>query len=118
MDKKNKFFTKKPNGARVAYAAESAPYEKPVPLEGRPPAETAPFDFEKEVDRVVWERYAHAGFVVNQDLQLVLVRGDTTPYLKLGFGQADVERCEKCCVKSWPSRSGRLYKLHAGQEAR
>ena len=87
MDKKNKFFTKKPNGARVAYAAESAPYERLVPLEGRPPAETAPFDFEKEVDRVVWERYAHAGFVVNQDLQLVLVRGDTTPYLKLASGR-------------------------------
>ena len=49
--------------------------------------ETATFEFEKEVDRVVWERYAHAGFVVNQDLQVILVRGDTSPYLRLAPGR-------------------------------
>ena len=87
MDKKNKFFTKKANGSLVAYAAGSAPYERLVSPESRPPGEPAAFDFEKEVDRVVWERYSHAGFVVNQDLQLLLVRGDTNPYLRLASGR-------------------------------
>ena len=34
------------------------------------------------VDRVVWERYGHAGFVVDKELQILLVRGDTSPYLQ------------------------------------
>ena len=38
-------------------------------------------DLEKEADRIVWERYAHAGLVVNDDLQILHFRGDTSPYL-------------------------------------
>ena len=85
MDKKNKFFTKR-NGSGAATKAGPAPFERLAPPEIRPAAEPA-FDFEKEADQVVWERYGHAGFVVNQDLQLLLVRGDTSPYVRPAPGR-------------------------------
>ena len=86
-DKKNKFFGKKTNASRPPDAPASAPHHKLIPPATRLPGDTAVYDFEKEVDRVVWERYAHTGFVVNQDLQLLLVRGDTSPFLRLAPGR-------------------------------
>ena len=88
VDRNNKLFAKK------ASIAET-PYEwAPAAHEGRPPAqrrlEEAPpaFDLEKEIDRIVWDRYAHAGLLVNDDLQILHFRGDTSPYLRPAPGKA------------------------------
>jgi two-component system, chemotaxis family, CheB/CheR fusion protein len=45
-------------------------------------------DLEKEADRIVWERYTHGGLVVNDELQILHYRGDTSPYLKPIPGKA------------------------------
>jgi two-component system CheB/CheR fusion protein len=87
VDRKNKFFMKKPAANGVAYALGSSAYERLTPPAVWTPEAAPAYDFEKEADRVVWERYAHAGFVVDQELRIVLVRGDTSPYLRPAPGK-------------------------------
>ena len=45
----------------------------------------------READRFVVDRYSPAGVVVNQNLNIVQVRGDTGPYLKLPPGELSVD---------------------------
>ena len=86
-DRKNKFFTKNaaargPIDVAQAIHERMAPYDK-VRSESPPR-----FDLEKEADRIVWERYAHAGIVVNNEFQILHFRGDTSPYLQPAPGKA------------------------------
>jgi len=46
---------------------------------------------EKEIDQIVWERYEHAGVVVDGDLQILHFRGDTSPYLRPAPGKASLQ---------------------------
>src|SRR6185436_18373761 len=46
------------------------------------------FDLEREADRQVWEHYSHAGLVVDNDLHIVLFRGETGRYLRPMPGKA------------------------------
>jgi two-component system CheB/CheR fusion protein len=48
-------------------------------------------DITKEVDRFIVERYSPAGVVVNKDLTIVQVRGETGPYLTLAPGEVSVD---------------------------
>lgn len=86
-DRKHKFFTRN-RGAVEPFQIAEASFEMP-PLPGKPKVE-APLrvDLEREADRIVWERYAHAGIVVNNDLQILHFRGDTSPYLQPAPGRA------------------------------
>jgi PAS domain S-box-containing protein len=43
---------------------------------------------EKEADRIVWERYSHAGVLVNDDLEVLHFRGDTSRCIKPVPGKA------------------------------
>ncbi len=86
VDRKNKFFTKNTT-ARASFHVAQPAQEHAAPdklLEGG--ARRA--DLEKEADRIVWERYAHAGLVVNSDLQILHFRGDTSLYLRPAPGRA------------------------------
>lgn len=86
-DRKNKFFTRN-TAARVPIKVMQATREQPAP-HGKASPEAAPrLDLEKEADRIVWERYAHAGIVVNNELQILHFRGDTSPYLQPAPGKA------------------------------
>ena len=38
-------------------------------------------DLQKEADRIVWNKYAPAGVIINSDLEILQFRGDTRPYL-------------------------------------
>ncbi len=86
VDRKNKFFAKN--------AAIRVPFHVPQPaLEmvrtTQPSKETlSAIDTEKEVDRIVWDRYAHAGVIVNRDDRILHFRGDTGPYLRPSPGKA------------------------------
>jgi two-component system CheB/CheR fusion protein len=44
-------------------------------------------DVGKEVDRVLLSRYRPTGLVVDEDLDVIEIRGQTTPYLKLPTGK-------------------------------
>ena len=86
-DRKSKFFTKR-GSLRVGYEVGPAVLGRLVAREKRHTEEISGFDLEKEADRVVWDRYAHAGLVINNDLQILHFRGDTSPYLRPSPGKA------------------------------
>ena len=46
------------------------------------------FDVQKEADRIVLNQYAPAGLVVNENLQIVHFRGQSSPYLSPPAGEA------------------------------
>ena len=86
IDRKTKFFAKAT--ATTGYEAPPAIFEK-VAQHGRRYVEEVPgLDLEKEADRLIWERSRHAGLVVNNDLQILHFRGDTSPYLRPVPGKA------------------------------
>ncbi|MBV8135768.1 MAG: PAS domain S-box protein, partial [Deltaproteobacteria bacterium] len=89
-DRKNKFFSKNP------YA--SIPFEtirnsgKALIPSTKPTKEIPlPYGLESEADRIVWDRYGHAGVVVNDDLQILHFRGDTSPFLRPATGRATLQ---------------------------
>jgi two-component system CheB/CheR fusion protein len=49
-------------------------------------SEPSSVDQQKEIDRIVFARYAPAGVVVNEEMEIVQVRGHTSPYLELPGG--------------------------------
>lgn len=87
VDRKAKFFSKKA-AAGVAYQLGAAAFEPLRPRGKRHVEEPPHFDLEREADRLVWEHYEHSGLVVNNDLQILHFRGDTSPYLRPAPGKA------------------------------
>jgi len=88
-DRKNKFF-RKTEGGHAPMALMQAPFEHLLP--GKPAKEIpAGIDLEREATQMVWERYAHAGLVVNSDLQIVHFLGDTSPYVRHAPGKASFQ---------------------------
>jgi two-component system CheB/CheR fusion protein len=47
-----------------------------------------PLNLQREADRFVWTRYGHAGVIVDESLQILHYRGDTSPYLSITSGAA------------------------------
>ncbi|MEP6467434.1 MAG: PAS domain S-box protein, partial [Parafilimonas sp.] len=89
-DRKHKFFLRIAAAVvplDVDHVAQGTPLAHGKPLKETP----AGLDLEKETDRLIWERYSHAALVVNNDLQILLVRGDTSPYLRLAPGKAALQ---------------------------
>ena len=87
IDRKNKVFSKK-GPSKLTYDIGPAAFERLLPQEKRAGDQGPGYDLEKEADRAVWERYAHAGLVVNGNLEILHFRGDTGPYLRPASGKA------------------------------
>jgi two-component system CheB/CheR fusion protein len=87
IDRRNKFFSKN-LAARASIEVAQTPQEILAPS-GKAILEAPPrLDLEREANRIVWERYAHSGIVVNSALQILHFRGDTSPYLQPAQGRA------------------------------
>jgi two-component system CheB/CheR fusion protein len=87
-DRKYKFF-RKSVGAHVPFSMAPPGYER---VQVKSQKKVSPsVDLEKEVDRIVWKRYSHAGLLVNSDLQILHFRGDTSPYLRPTPGKASLQ---------------------------
>jgi len=56
------------------------------------PAKPTPWaaDLRSEADQIVWSRYGHAGIIVNENLQIIHFRGDTSQYLAPAAGTASL----------------------------
>jgi two-component system, chemotaxis family, CheB/CheR fusion protein len=88
-DKKVRVFIKKPNAGIAAPAFPSTDNVKTAPLV--PIIEEPPvYDALKEADRLVWQRYSHSGLVMNDDLEILHFRGETSPYLSPDSGRASM----------------------------
>ena len=86
-DRRNKFFTRNVT-ARVPIALAEAPQAAAAPS-GKAATEAVPhLDLEREADRIVWERYAHSGIVVNSALQFSALSRRHQPIPATGSGQS------------------------------
>ena len=86
-DKKHKIYSRKTTAARLTYGPAAAGYEikkmdsiKEMRKEG--------LDVEEEADRIVLSRYAPAGVIINDHMDILHFRGHTGPYIEPSPGAA------------------------------
>jgi len=87
VDKKNKIYQKKKSATRLVTYFGSTDYgirriAEAKTLQEQPPV----FTIEKEVDRLLAERFVPASIVVNEEMEIVQFRGKTGPYLEPATG--------------------------------
>lgn len=87
VDKKQKIYQKKRAGARLITYFTGVDYgiRKPDEPKREKPAQTG-FTVEKEVERVLANRYVPASIVVNDEMEIVQFRGRTGAYLEPAAG--------------------------------
>jgi len=91
-DKKNKIYAKKVATTSPNIELTATPYS-PVTFHPQPiVTEQLPGDLElqREADRIVLNHYAPAGVVVDMNLEILLFRGQTSPYLEPAPGRASL----------------------------
>ncbi len=91
-DKKQRIFRKKPVSTPVTFGF-SVPMN-PINAEGGPPLAAKPVepprvstDLQREADRLLLARYAPPSVVVNDNLEIVQIKGHTGAYLELPAGK-------------------------------
>jgi two-component system CheB/CheR fusion protein len=88
-DRKGHVYSKKASATRAA-----APEFSTIGYEKIPhmlPAHEEPvFDALKEADRLMWQRFSHAGLVLNDNLDILHFRGDTARYVAPSSGKASL----------------------------
>ncbi|MEG4417629.1 CheR family methyltransferase [Microcoleus sp. LAD1_D5] len=92
VDKKSKIYAKKLTASRPTFSFTPSSYPVAKAREGQGVKEnlTNSFDLQRETDQLILNRYALAGVVVNEIMNILQVRGDINPYLRLAFGTADL----------------------------
>ncbi|WP_373542715.1 chemotaxis protein CheB [Chamaesiphon sp.] len=90
VDKKQKIYARKLAPARlsidlIAHDAHASELVNPTPSDD--PA-WSDFDLQKEADRIVLERFAPVGVVIDNDLEILHFRGQTSLYLEPAPGRA------------------------------
>jgi two-component system CheB/CheR fusion protein len=99
VDRKQRIFAKKKSIGHPAleFSAENAGSTVNAPENALPENGGAFKDLQKYIDRILLAEYAPAGVVVGTGLQVLQVRGDTSPYLQLPPGEptADLTRLVK-----------------------
>ena len=105
VDKKHRIHRKKslPGVPGMAFPLD---YSSMVMPRKRPAAESSPMDqgLQSEVSRVILDRYAPPGVVVDGDLQILQFRGQTGPFLEPAPGEASLSLLKM-------AREGLLYGL-------
>ncbi|MEG4348536.1 CheR family methyltransferase [Microcoleus sp. LAD1_D3] len=92
VDKKSKIYAKKLTATRPTFSFTPSSYPVAKVREGQEVKEnlTNSFDLQRETDQLILNRYALAGVVINELMNILQVRGDINPYLRLAFGTADL----------------------------
>lgn len=90
LEQRHRIYQKKgaPNWPRFDRPPVAPPGRKTLLPMLSEPVEANPMDAQKEADRVVLQRYAPAGVVVNSVGEILQFRGDVGRYLKLPTGKA------------------------------
>jgi two-component system CheB/CheR fusion protein len=84
VDKKHKIYSKKQSAFRQYPHFNAADYLAGPPGEARTISQPSPTpaELQKEADRIVLGRYAPAGVLVSESLEILQFRGRTSPYLE------------------------------------
>jgi len=86
-EKKGKFYRKRAVANNLQFRA-AAGYDRAA-HPGKPTKPATPLaDLQKEADRIVWSRYEHSGVIVDENLQILHFRGDTSPYIAPASGSS------------------------------
>jgi two-component system CheB/CheR fusion protein len=89
VGKKHKIYAKNPSAARLTLDATASDFTgDPEERHARrdEPAKSGP-EVQKEADRLVLAEYAPAGLIIDEELNILHVRGHTGPYLELAPGE-------------------------------
>ncbi len=83
FDKKCKIYTKKPISSlpNIDFIGTSDLIHSPQSAESTEDITPIEIDVTKIADDIVWKRHAPVGAIVNEDLEILQFRGDTSPYL-------------------------------------
>ena len=90
--RKYKIHTKKLANSQSIFSFATSSYpiakvDQPKPMTQNP---LDSFDLQKETDQLIVDYYAPVGVVVNDKLEILQIRGDTSPYLQLAPGKASL----------------------------
>jgi two-component system CheB/CheR fusion protein len=112
VDKKHRIHCKKSSPGGFPGVAFPMDYVSPVAARKRAPAESAAADkgLQTEVSKIILDRYAPAGVVIDADLQIVQFRGQTGPFLEPAPGEASLNLLKM-------AREGLLYGLRSAMHA-
>lgn len=114
VDHRHKLYARKPVARRLGMELPPAGRVEKIAAPGSavPVLRGVGFDFQKEADRVVLGRFAPAGVIVNERLDVLQFRGHTGPYLEPAPGTASLNLLKM-------AREGLLAELRAAfNEAR
>jgi two-component system CheB/CheR fusion protein len=90
VDREHKILSKRPADLSRRFGLSSAGYDKALASAAVKAEMPAPFDVQREADRIVLGQYAPAGLVVNENLQILHFRGQCSPYLSPPPGEASL----------------------------
>jgi two-component system CheB/CheR fusion protein len=93
VDKKHKFYVKKevPGRAPLKFSLEAYAEREDLSVRALAPEEMpGPLDLTREADRIILARFAPAGVVVDENLNIVQFRGHTGPFLEPMPGEASL----------------------------
>jgi len=88
VEPRSKIYAKKRTETNPIFSFTTSPYPM-AKKDEQPPAlvnSASRFNLQREIDQLILNRYAPVGVVVNDQMEILQLRGDTTPYLKLGAG--------------------------------
>ena len=89
IDKKHKIYSRKTTATRLNFGFAANGYElKEADMTKKTPEKG--FDVEKEANRIVLSRYAPAGVIVNEHMDIIQFRGHTGPYIEPSPGEASL----------------------------
>jgi two-component system CheB/CheR fusion protein len=89
IEKKGKFYRKRAAANKAQFTTAVGHDRAGQPSRPTKPI-TPPTDLQRQADRVVWSHFAHAGVVVDENLQILHFRGDTSPYMSPASGAASL----------------------------
>jgi two-component system, chemotaxis family, CheB/CheR fusion protein len=88
IDKKQRIYSRKLTATRLNTDYFISTYlEQKVNIEQMNSDTSSRLDLHKEADRIVWHKYAPPGVIINNDLEIIQFRGDTSPYLSPAPGK-------------------------------
>jgi two-component system, chemotaxis family, CheB/CheR fusion protein len=95
VDRRHRIYSRKSTSHRVAFEfpLERTTLDQPTPLQPTsimPGDSPEPFDVIREADRIVLNRHAPTGVLVNEELDILQFRGDVSPYLAPLAGRASL----------------------------
>ncbi|HEY9606009.1 MAG TPA: chemotaxis protein CheB [Allocoleopsis sp.] len=85
VDKKHKIYSRKLTPARLTLDLVANNYPSEIAKERDPRIDNNTWndlDLQKEADRIVLDQYAPVGIIINNDLEILHFRGQTSPYLR------------------------------------